>query len=407
MSRVTENQSSASSPAFYLTKKQACRFLILYHHLTEETALHGDGMILNHIRKVGCVQFDPLDVVGKNADLVLQSRCPQYRRGDVEKLLYQERALFDVWDKNMSICTIEDWPYFSRNREHFHPHCLKFSDAIEAISAHLRENEFASSSDFDMDAKVRWYYGPQRLAKAALECMCCAGTAVVHHKKGTRRHYCLAENFIPPHLLAMEDPNRTDEDYHKWIVQRRINSIGLLWNRGGDAWLGLLNFKSPHRNSGFKTLLQEGQIVAVEVEGLRYPLYLSRENVPLLESSLTCPFPQESARILAPLDNLLWDRTLIAELFGFNYRWEVYVPAPKRKYGYYVLPLLCGDRFIGRIEMRVDKAERCLRVESLWWEEGVTPEEHASSLERCLHRFAEFNLCHAVSAPPALTHGAV
>ena len=396
MNHVITNKQGENSPTFYLTKKQACQFLVLYHHLTECTALCGDEMILNYIRKVGCIQFDPLDVVGKNADLVLQSRCPHYKRGDIEKLLYQDRALFDVWDKNMSICAVEDWPYFSRNRAYIQPYHLKFKDAIETIITHLRENESACSSDFDMNTKVHWYYGAQRLAKASLECMCYAGTAVVHHKKGTRRYYGLAEKWIPPQLLATEDPNRTDEEYYKWIVLRRINSIGLLWNRGGDAWLGLLDFKSPHRNSGFRDLLQEKRIVEVKVEGLQHPLYLSRENIPLLETVLTSPFPTGNTRILAPLDNLLWDRKLIAELFGFDYKWEVYVPAAKRKYGYYVLPVLCGDQFIGRVEMRIDKNSRSLIAESFWWEGAASPKEHSQNIEQCLHRFAEFNLCGTV-----------
>lgn len=97
-------------------------------------------------------------------------------------------------------------------------------------------NDFACSSDFEFDEKVDWHYGPQRLAKAALECMCYAGLAVVRHKKGTRRYYCLSDKYISEKYFTMPKPNNTDEEYFKWVVLRRINNIGVLWNRHSDAW---------------------------------------------------------------------------------------------------------------------------------------------------------------------------
>ncbi len=381
---------------FCLTKQQARQYLIRYHHFTHDTQLTGDDDILAYVRKVGCIQYDPLDQVGKNADLVLQSRYPRYQKNDLEKLLYRDKRLFDVWDKNMSICGVEDWPYFSRTRAYIRPWYERFNDAIEMITDYLRKNESACSSDFALDTKVQWYFGRQRLARAALECMCYAGAAVVHHKKGTRRYYCLAEKHIQPHLFAMSDPNPTDEDYYKWLVLRRINSIGLLWNRGGDAWLGTLNFKSANRNQAFTDLLQTEKIVEFKVEGIKHPVYISRENIPLLQSvrEKTLDEIPDATRILAPLDNFLWDRKLIEELFGFEYRWEVYTPAHKRKYGYYVLPVLYNDQFMGRTELRTDKTNGTLIVQGFWWEDKFKPSSaHKKSLKACLKRFAKYNRC--------------
>lgn len=377
-----------------ITKEQARNYLIRYHHLTDDTALEGGDAIEGYVRKVGCVQFDPLDVVGYNTDLVLQSRLAGYRRGDIEVPLYRDRRLFDVWDKNMSVCSVGDWPYFSRTREYFRPQCEKFAPAIKTITAMLRDMESACSSDFGMDEKVSWYWGKQRLAKAALECMCHAGIAVVHHKKGTRRYYCLAENVIPRHLFEGDDPNATGEDYYRWLVSRRVGSIGLLWNRGGDAWLGTLDFKSEHRNLGFSSLVTDGMLTELRVDGVKHPFYIATSNLPILLDYMDRPVPEENTRILAPLDNFLWDRKLTDELFGFEYRWEVYVPASKRQYGYYVLPVLRGNRFVGRIEMRTDKAERILNAESFWWEDGAErSRDCAKDVRACLRRFAAYNRC--------------
>ncbi|MDR1620932.1 MAG: winged helix DNA-binding domain-containing protein [Synergistaceae bacterium] len=382
-----------------LTKSQARRYLIAYHSLKDETCLDSDDAIVDYIRKVGCIQFDPLDVVGRNPDLVLQARCARYKKGGVEKLLYREKRLFDVWDKKMSICSVDDWPYFSRFRESFRPYLRKFARAVEFITGYLREHECACSSDFEMEEKVDWHYGPQRLAKAALECMCYSGLAVVHHKKKARRYYCLAENFISERLLSAPDPNRTEEEYHEWFVLRRLNGVGLLWNRGiGGVWgsnVGFRNeeFRSPHRNKTFEALLRKKKIVELEIGAIPYLFYLDREKLPLLETSIESAVPENNARFLAPLDNLLWDRYLISAIFDFDYKWEVYVPPSQRKYGYYVLPVLCGESFVGRTEMRVEKENR-LTVQSFWWEDDVTVKrKYAGSLKKAFQRFAEYNLC--------------
>lgn len=372
-----------------ITREQARRYLLNYHRLTDAFPLSTD-QIPQYVRKVGCIQFDPLNVVGRNPDLVMQARCPGYVKGGIDKIIYENRRLFDVWDKNMSICAVEDWPFLTAARKYVLPWYEKFRPAIERIAAHLKTHEYACSSDFPLDEKVAWYWGKQRLAKAALECMCYAGTAVVHHKKGNRRYYCLAENFIPREYYSRENPHLTHEDYCRWQVKRRINAIGLLWNRGGDGWLGTINFKSSDRNLGFRSLLSNKEIREIKIEGLKEPLYAAAENLELLDASKYPP--EKSMRILAPLDNLIWERKLTEALFGFHYRWEVYTPPAKRKYGYYVLPLLWGDGFAGRLEMEAGGA--VLAVKSLWWENGSTASPSRSrALEACLRRFARYNGC--------------
>lgn len=199
------------------TKQEICNYLVAYQHLCDDSILQANDSIVEFIRKVGCIQYDPLDVVGRNADLVLQSRFRSYIKGDIEKYLYSDRVVFDVWDKNMSICAVSDWPYFERFRKRYLKWCDEHKDTIVMITQYLQTNDFACSSEFSFEEKVDWHYGPQRLAKAALECMCYAGVAVVHHKKGTRRYYGLAQNYISEEYYKMLDPNNTDEEYYKWV----------------------------------------------------------------------------------------------------------------------------------------------------------------------------------------------
>ncbi len=377
-------------------KQQIRNYLVAYHHLSDEWALKNMEDIVAYIGKVGCIQYDPLDVVGKNPDLVLQSRYGSYRKGDIDRYLYSDRTLFDVWDKNMSICATSEWPYFEKHRKQYLKWCHEHKETIDKITGYLRTNDFACSSDFDFEEKVGWHYGPQRLAKAALECMCYAGLAVVHHKKGTRRYYCLADRFVPQQYFTMCNPNKTDEEYFKWVVLRRINSIGALWNKQSDAWLGINGFKSEHRNRAFEALLNTGEISEIKVEGIKDPLYIAAENLERLQETMNIPVKNKYARMLAPLDNILWDRKLIAALFGFEYKWEVYTPAAERKYGYYVLPVLCDGKFIGRIEMQTDKKSKTLVVKSFWAEDNSRLSTYKRKIIGGINAFAKYNLCDQV-----------
>lgn len=377
-------------------KQQICNYLIEYQHLSDDSKLQNTDSIVEYIRKVGCIQYDPLNVVGRNPDLVLQSRCSRYQKGDIEKYLYIDRVLFDVWDKNMSICAVSDWPYFERYREIYLHWCNEHKDTIDKITEHLQLNDFACSSDFDFDEKVDWHYGPQRLAKAALECMCYAGLAVVHHKKGTRRCYCLSDKYISEKYFTMPKPDNTDEEYFKWVVLRRINSIGVLWNRHSDAWLGINGLKSEQRNRAFDALINEGKISEITVDGMKHALYIATENLELLQSSINKPIKSGYARMLAPLDNLLWDRKMIIELFDFEYKWEVYTPIVERKYGYYVLPILCDNKLIARIEMETDKKSKTLIVKNFWAQDEMDISKYRNNIISGINRFKEYNLCDKV-----------
>jgi uncharacterized protein YcaQ len=377
-------------------KQQICNYLIKYQHLCDDSTLQSRDNIVDYIRKVGCIQYDPLNVVGRNPDLVLQSRCRFYQKCDIEKYLYSDRILFDVWDKNMSICAVDDWSYFERYRKKYLQWCNEHKDTIDKITEYLQVNDFACSSDFPFEEKVGWHYGPQRLAKAALECMCYAGLAVVHHKKGTRRYYCLADKYISEKYFTMTKPYNTEEEYFKCFVLRRINSIGVLWNRQSDAWLGINGLKSEDRNRAFDALLKEGKILEIAVDGMKHKLYIATENLELLKASIKNPAKSGYARILAPLDNLLWDRKLIAELFDFEYKWEVYTPVAQRKYGYYVLPILCDNKLMARIEMEIDKKSKTLIVKNFWAQEKIDISKYRNNLISGINRFKEYNLCEKV-----------
>lgn len=382
-----------------LTNLQARRFLLSYHGLYGEFDFIGMEGIMSYIRRVGCIQFDPLNVVGMNPELVLQSRIKNFKRDMLSGLLYKERKLVDYWDKNLSIFPLEDWPYFNRYRKSFQPWCSTNKEAVKRVHTDITNQGFLCSGDLQYDEKVSWAWGPTRLSRAALEGMYHAGHLVIHHKQNTRKYYDLTERLIPEELHSAPDPFMTDQQYYEWYVLRRIGSVGLLWNRPSDAWLGIKGLKKMQRNDAFDNLLNEKKITEVQVEGLKHPLYIRSADMELLNKSLSAhstngpatnkPSSNERSSILAPLDNLLWDRKLIQQLFDFEYRWEVYKPAAERKYGYYVLPVICGDKIVARFDPEKHRKNGPLVIKNWWWEDDVSvTEPMKESIAECLERFA-------------------
>lgn len=378
-----------------ITKKQARQFILAHQGLLPPRQYESKQDILEFIGRAGCIQYDPLDMVGTNPNLVLQARVKGYRSAMLDDLLYKERRLVDGWDKNAAIYCVEDWPYFSRYRTRkimrHGREITELYDVLPWVKEELRKRGPLSSLDFEPQAKVDWFWAPTSITRAALETLYAWGDIVVHSRIRARRVYDLADRHIPAEVLNAPDPNETDESYFQWHVKRRIQAVGLLWNRSGDAWLAIKGLKTPQRNAAVAGLEEREEIVPVEVEGLSYTTYILREQLPLLEKVMAGTDRKPGAAFIGPLDNLLWDRKLISALFGFDYTWEVYKPAAQRQFGYYVLPVLYGDKFVARFEPRLNKKTGVLEILNWWWEpEARMSRELQKALVQCLGDFMNY-----------------
>ncbi|MGG2055356.1 crosslink repair DNA glycosylase YcaQ family protein [Lysinibacillus pakistanensis] len=390
-----------------LTNRQARQFLLLKHGLLDEYKFSGKQGVLDFARQVGCIQYDPIDVCGKNAELVLQSRIKGFTKGMLADLLYEDRSLVDYPDKNLAIIPVEDWPYFERYRQAARQHAERYPE-MEALTVQVRahiQNQGALCSDdlkldgdFSWQSAIHWSSG-NNSSRSVLEQMYSTGELIIHHKKGTRKYYDIAKKYIQPNLLNASEPLVDELEHHKWRVLRRIGSVGLLWNRASDAWLNIWGLKAAQRKEVFRQLLHEARIVAVAVEQMKDMLYCLAEDLPLIEAVLQNQEPKLRCELIAPLDNFIWDRKLINELFDFDYTWEIYTPAIKRKFGYYVLPLLYGESFIGRAEIIAERKTETLVVKNIWYENGVKQTaQFRTALNSCFQRFALFNGCKTISA---------
>jgi uncharacterized protein YcaQ len=378
-----------------LTKQQARRGLLAYHGLWPAHQLAGKSGILTYIHQVGCIQFDPLDIVGHNSDLVLQSRVGDYRRDMLRQLLYADRRLIDGFDKMMAIYPVEDWPYFRRWRDSFLDGNHRSAGSVQEVLPQVREaietRGPVSSQELGMHEIVDWDWSQSRLGRAALESMYFWGELVIHHRVHTRKYYDFARRHLPQELLDAPDPNQTEEEYQDWYVLRRLGNMGLAWNRSGEGWLGMNGIKSQLRNEVMKRLVQQGRVIQAAIDGTKDPFFFRADDLPSFTRGMQMDEPQPQAVIIAPLDNIMWDRRQLLQLFNFDYRWEVYVPEAKRRYGYYVLPVLYGDRFIARFEPGKGKKNEAFTIKNWWWEEDVPPDpQMIADLAVSLKRFANY-----------------
>ena len=391
-----------------LTARQARRFLLLHHGLLGPHRFTGKDGALAFVRQAGCIQFDPVNVCGRNAELTLQSRVKGFTRDTLGALLYGDRALIDYPDKNLAILPVEDWPYMERYRARARRGGGEFpgvaaleAQALAYIGAHgpVASDELPNEGSIAWHSSIHWsgnWHGESNAARSVLEQLYSTGVLVIHHKRGTRKVYDLASRHIAPELLAAPDPLPEEPEHIAWRVKRRIGAVGLLWNRASDAWLGILGLRTPERTAAFETLLARGEILPVRVEGVRDALYLRACDEPALRLAMSGDCFSPRCEVIAPLDPLMWDRKLIRALFGFDYRWEIYTPAEKRRFGYYVLPLLYGEGFAGRVEAVAQNGTLCVR--HVWLEDGVRQTKALyAALAGCMRRLARMNGCGEVA----------
>ena len=354
----------------------------------------GDAGIRTCFRDLGTLQLDPLPIMGRNHDLVIQSRVNGTHPGQALHLIHEERLGFEYWDKVLCAIAIDRFPQFRslmeaggepwvRRREvlleEHHP------NALEAVYAAVSDHGPLSSrelKDLDIAQGDQRGWKATKAANVALEVLWNAGRIAVSHRVNFRRYFDLTERIIPE---THRTPD-TDGDFAAWLLKKRVNTVGLLPVSGSpDAW----SFLRRARSDGVpQRLVEQGALVRVEVEGIAPPFYAAATAARDLEVALAAP-DEEEARFIAPLDPLVWAREALEKLWAFHYVWEVYKPVEKRIYGYYVLPILVQDRFVGRFDGKYDRAAKTLRVASYHEEPGGMPAT-APVIQQGFQRFLDY-----------------
>jgi uncharacterized protein len=393
-----------------VTTDAARRFLVARHFLAPARSLEGGpDAVLEVFRRLGSIQFDPIPVAGRTHDLVLHARVADYDPAWCE-LLYERREIFEAYNKGLSLILTSDFPWF-RTTVFRQPARLLAEQANVAhrVLERIREEGPLSSRDFEHErgGTTDWFGIPTNTVRAVLEASTTTSALGLSRREGNRRYYDLIERLLPPDVLLREVP-LGEQLRHRMLSRYRAH--GLLGTAsGGDVFAGLGPAKPnperpdlPTRTALREELIESGELVPVTIEGMRGKRFVLRDEVELLTAP---PEPPPSVAFLPPFDALVWDRAFLGSLFDFDYVWELFHPPAKRRWGWYVLPILFGDRFVGRIEPRIERAESRVHVLGLWWEDGFDPRRaqgFVDAMRAALRAYLRFAGASRLEWPPHL-----
>lgn len=382
-----------------LTIQEARTLAIHSQLLNQPLPAKGKAALLDVIEHLGYIQIDTISVVARAHQHVLWTRLPDYQESDLKTLEEKDRAVFEYWAHAASYLPMRDYRFsLVRKSEFLNGETVWFEKnhkLIHYVFDRIKAEGPLQSKDFENPDKGKksetngmdWSRNPVNLA---LRLLFMEGKIMVSHRRGFQKTYDLPERILPSHVDTTP-PDR--ETYARYLIGRDARAHGLIKARE-TAYL-LKNMRTPV-NRVLREMVEEGLLVEAQVEGRDGETYFV--HAPLLEQ-----FPTGSSRremtILSPFDNLVIQRKRLSELFDFDYTLECYVTAPKRKFGYFSLPVLWGDRFAGQLDLKADRRSQTLIIKNLQWEKGLgTKAADKKALSRSLRNFATFNGCNRVTS---------
>jgi uncharacterized protein YcaQ len=366
-----------------LTVADLRRHVVAWQGFAARFRRAGAGDIESCVRRLGCVQLDSIATVERSHILVLGSRIGAIEPGSVSRLLEAGR-LFEYWAHEACLMVAEDWPLMRRRMRERRVHhwwgpVIAADPALaRRVIAEIRERGPLGSRHFEGEAGTgMWRRKP---AKQMLDALWTAGALMVRGRQGFQRLYDLPERILPASVLGAKIPS--EKETIRGLVLRAVESRGALTARGIVEHYRLSGGTArimPH----LAALCRQGRIEERLVADGGPPVYLPAGVKP--ESA----DPPRTGVLLSPFENLLWDRAFTERLFGFNHLIEIYKRAHERRYGYYVLPFLLGDRLVGRADLKRNRDAQTIEVRAFHLEPGVRRNSAIeASFARAIERLA-------------------
>lgn len=360
--------------------------------------------VANALHESEALQLDPLNVVARSQDIALLGRVLDYLPDHLDELCYRQRRFFDFGGL-LFVFPIEELPYWrvTMERNQQRTRWLQFQrehpDTVAEVLEALQRAGPMGNRDFNGNHRMNSYRGSKDTS-LALYFLWLTGEVMVHHRENFQRVYDLRQRVAPPHL----DYTARPEEAEAFFACKTAAFYGLArlteWANGVSAYINRRVDKTEAR-LWLTALVAEGVLVPVAVEGEKELMYALASDLPLLEALQADRLPAawqpletstlEEVTFLAPLE-ICSARGRAKRLFGFDYVWEVYKPAPQRRWGYYTLPILYGDKLIGRLDPRLERSTGALHILGFWLEEPDLAQDadFAGALGRGLKRFLNF-----------------
>lgn len=327
--------------------------------------------VLAAVRRMGALQIDTISVVARSPYLVLWSRLGDYDPRWLDALLAEGR-LFEYWAHEACFLPIEDYPLY-RHRMLDHGwagwrYAHKWMDAHREDAArllqHVRERGEVRSTDFErVDTRGGWWsWKPE---KRMLESLFTAGELMIARREGFQRIYDLRERVLP----SWDDARLPSADeVRRALVLNAVRAMGI----AKAKWVAdYFRMDKTSTKALPERLADAGDLLRVDVDGWKEPAYIHPDHADAARAAAAGRLKPVLTTLLSPFDPLVWDRGRASEMFGFEYRIEVYTPAPKRIYGYYVLPILHRGRLIGRLDPKAHRKDGVFEVRKIHFEPGV------------------------------------
>lgn len=332
---------------------------------------------VRHLRKiidrVQAFQLDSVNVAVRAHYMPLFSRIGPYRRSLIDEVAYQRRELFEYWGHQASLNAMGTFPLFGFRRVSARPWgsmkriLAEHPEYVEDIFLEIADRGPLSIGDLtDGGGRTGPWWGYSD-GKHALEWLFVKGRLSIAKRNNFTRYYDLTERVIPTDVLAAPEPDQ--EESYRWLLRIGARALGIAT---ADDLAKYFELNNPKARPRLKELVEEGELLEVEVEGWDKPGYL--------DATAARPRRLKATALFSPFDSMMWYRPRIERLWGFHYRIEIYVPEPKREFGYYVYPFMVDNELVGRVDLKADRKGGRLLAQGVFAEEGVDHETVAGRL---------------------------
>lgn len=377
--------------------KEARWLALAAQGLNGEAAPFGTGKsgVLKAVEHLGYVQIDTISAVERAHHHVLWSRVPDYSPEWLHELVARDRGLFEYWSHAASYLPMRDYRFslprmhsFRRGRHHWAEPSADLNRAMKRVLRQLRESGPIRLRDIESAALTEGAWGIAKIEKRAIHELWMQGRVMIRERSGFQKIYDLPERVLPPDT-NLEKPRSTETA--EFRIRRCLRAHGIA-RENELGYLATGEEKAAIRKV-LKAWVKKGAVRQIRVAGCEAkPCYMLPEN-----PGKGLARPVEKVRILSPFDNLVIQRARLKWLFDFDYQIECYVPAAKRKYGYFVLPILHGDEFIGRLDAKAEREPGKLVAQKLYFEPGARKSGASRiAITEALDGFAAFNRCREV-----------
>lgn len=386
-----------------ITLETARRFILGKQGLWPGRRWRGLAGVEQAMREIEYLQLDPLNIIARNHDLILHSRVLDYAPGMWEDVTYGQRKFFD-WGGWLAVRPMDEMPHWrvvmrrERERsERLGETTSEHAEVVAEMRALLRERGTVTNRDFALASRTRTEnYRGRKDSAVALYYLWRIGDVMTHQRKNFERVYALTEAVAPAHLIRESD----DAEADRFLIKKEVSFSGLSrLSSKADAFFRGVPFGDAAPS--LAGMVADGDLIEVRVEGWKPVHYALASDAGLLDEIAAGRVPTEWAPLeggtdeevvfLAPLDQVS-ARGRAKAIFGFDYVWEVYKPEAKRKYGYYTLPVLWGDRLVARFDSKLDRTANRFVILGFWLEDPALAGDgaFAEALARGFARFVTF-----------------